>query len=313
MVVVGGDLNGDGFSDVLRLDQITNDVSPLGRWTATPLSGGVGGLTVGVPNAQIDFEGPSYNVGAAGDVNRDGYADVVFKARFGIVTYYGGVAALMTGSTPASETSQSHFTFDGDVDADGFSDAISTSNGAPSLIVSPGSITGFAATVQTIAVAPAETPAGAGFLAMIDANGDGFSDLAVTGRDNAVRLYAGTAFGLATTPFQVIPSAELLIASVAGDFNGDGWADLVVNHGASFGVHNGHDGGVDDAETPLVFPPSTTIVPVRGAVGDVNGDGFDDLTAAVFTADATTGRSTATGAVLFLGSASGLGVGIPIN
>jgi hypothetical protein len=54
-------------------------------------------------------------------------------------------------------------------------------------------------------------------------------------------------------------------------------------------------------------------MPVRGAVGDVNGDGYDDRAAAVFTVDATTGRSAATGAVLFLASASGRGVGTPVD
>jgi hypothetical protein len=229
-----------------------------------------------------------------------------------IASYHGGAAGLTTGSTPASETSQSYFTSDGDVDADGFSDAISTSNGAARITVSPGSATGYSAIVQTIDVPSAEIPL-ASLLVMLDANGDGFSDLAVTGQDHALRLFAGTASGLATTPFQVIASAESLIAEVAGDFNGDGWADLVVVHGGSFGVHNGHAGGVDDLELPLVLPPNAAPVATRGAVGDVNGDGYDDLTATVFTTDAVTGVSSATGAVLFLGGANGLGAGIPVD
>jgi hypothetical protein len=305
-----GDLNGDGFSDLLRLDA-NNQVALMGLWTPTPLYGGVNGVRAGTPIPQGVTEGAIYDVGPAADVNHDGFADVLLKTRFTLATYYGGANAVSAGSTPAADTSQSFFAFDSDIDADGFADVVSHSNGLAQIVVSSGSPTGFAALTHVIGLLDSEAPQ-VGTLLMLDANADGFADVAVTGRDHALRLFAGTAFGLSAGPFQVLPSEQSLVAVASADFNGDGWADLIVNHGGTLAVHNGRSTGIDEAETPLIMPPDATVNLARGAIGDVNGDGFDDLTATVFAVDPITNRSVVTGAVLFLGGPGGLGAGIPV-
>src|SRR5207249_4434034 len=157
------------------------DAATSARWTPTPFFGGPTGVTAGPPVAAIDVEGDIGTVGTAGDVNGDGYADVVLRTRFSVAALFGGALALTSGTTPGFDGPQSFFALDGDLDADRFSDAASTTAGVPRILVSPGSAGGFSSAEVAIDVPPAETPL-VGALAIVDANGDGFADLAVTGQ-----------------------------------------------------------------------------------------------------------------------------------
>jgi len=90
------------------------------------------------------------------------------------------------------------------------------------------------------------------------------------------------------------------------DFNGDGYADLLVGQRANrFYVHNGSANGVAEvASQTLVGPSNTNFASGLAAVGDVNADGYGDVVvgASAFTDDAEqAGR-----AYLYLGSGAGL-------
>ena len=222
-----------------------------------------------------------YCVAGAGDVNGDGYADLTVGAIYydhgetdegAVFVYYGGGGGLQTAPANPAKAAL-HFE----------SDQISANLGI--------SVTG------------------AG-----DVNGDGYTDLAAgaysydSGQadEGVVFLYYGGASGLQTVPANPAGAALRLESDQngaglgnsvagAGDLNGDGYADLAVgapsydngevNEGAVF-VYYGAPAGL---QTVPANPAGAALrlesdqagaylgYCVAGA-GDVNGDGYADLT-----------------------------------
>lgn len=199
-----------------------------------------------------------------------------------------GAASRSThwGSTPD---------FDGDGLPELVTAAISVSGGAGRLYrFTPAHLaTGVAdSTVSTTAVGFAQL----GFsMTASDVNGDGFADLVASapnqGMDSGgVYVFNGTATGPSPTATSISHTTpgELFGWSVssAGDFNGDGYGDVIVGapqwasgRGRAY-LFLGSTGG-------LATAPSVTLDPAEGpgsqcafsvaGIGDVNGDGLSDL------------------------------------
>ena len=127
-----------------------------------------------------------------------------------------------------------------------------------------------------------------------DLNADGFSDVIIgapqysngAAFEGAVFVYLGSVSGLATTtspPWTVEGGndSELvgLSAGTAGDFNGDGFSDLVIgfvqNNGIAY-VLRGSLSGLFYFEN-LEAPNTINFGESVGTAGDVNGDGFSDV------------------------------------
>jgi VCBS repeat-containing protein len=327
-VSTAGDVNGDGFADLL-LGVPYNEDGGGYAGAAYVLFGGAAGfgtaMTVsGITRQVLDLTNLSAaqgfiiqgdaagdragsSVGTAGDVNGDGFADLIVGAHF--------------GDDGGAEAGEAYVLFGG---AGGFGTAI----GGRQVI----DLTTLTAAQGFIIQGDAAVDrAGSSVGTAGDVNGDGFADLIVGapyGNDGGARageayvLFGGAGgFGTAIGGRQVIDLTTLTAAqgfiiqgdaisdwagfsaSSAGDVNGDGFADLVV------GAPMSDDGTLDAGAAYVLFGGAagfgtavggrqvldlTLLTAAQGFViqgdrgrdlaggsvstaGDVNGDGFADL------------------------------------
>ncbi|MEI8259354.1 MAG: VCBS repeat-containing protein, partial [Deltaproteobacteria bacterium] len=310
-----GDVNGDGFADLLvAADSV--DVF-AGRVYVYP--GGTAGLaaspalTLLAPDGAYGHFGSS--VASAGDVNGDGFADVVVGARSAAslsgraYLYLGSGAGLATlpALTLLPPDSMGSFgcsvTGAGDVNGDGFGDLAIGAYGVNSSVGRAYLYLGGAAGIGALPGVALVGPDGSygnfgGSLAPADdVNGDGLADLVVGAYGVAMSagrayVYLGTASGVSS-----VPSVTLIApdgagghfgtsVSGAGDSNGDGFADLVIGAdgvGTSTGRvyrYLGSATGVSTAPWITFTGPDGTSGFFGGSVrslGDVNGDGLADV------------------------------------
>ena len=271
-----GDVNGDGFDDVIVGDPYFNDplISGQGEGRAYVYLGSASGInpeSAWRVTGGVAFDWVGQAVGGAGDVNNDGYDDVLVGAleyTNGPPGTRGGAIRLYFGS--ASGLSQeADWTYRGEFGASFIGEYVG----------------------------------GAG-----DVNNDGYADFYVGGY-STTSSEAYVFFGSAGLPGEV-PDWTGAPSSIAGagDVNGDGYDDVICGtyfdygFGEQVSLYYGGETG------PSLAPDWTTRTTAFGprigrqmsTAGDVNGDGFGDV---IVGADA----NDATGAALvFLGSTEGL-------
>jgi hypothetical protein len=334
-VSTAGDVNGDGYGDVIVGAPQFTDGSSANEGRAYLYYGSAAGLgsspgmVLDGANAASNLFG--YSVACAGDVNNDGYSDLIisaflrtnnFASEGAMFIYHGSAAGI--SNTPAAVRDDGDQTFSGygtsvssagDVNGDGYSDVVVGSwsyddgpNGNEGRAwVYYGGATGIAATPSVVLnpLNVADAYFGNSVSCAGDVNGDGYSDVIVgaygmTNGSNAgeglAYLFYGSAAGLSTTPATVLDDCGQAGAqfgrgvACAGDINGDGYSDVVVsapsydeggfnNEGQTF-VYYGSAAGLSatpisqqdgGAETNMLFG-----IDIASA-GDVNGDGFSDI------------------------------------
>jgi len=305
-----GDVNGDGLGDLI----VGNFGGPSGGGSASVFLGDTNGVAT-IPTL---LTGPSmmygWTVGGAGDVNADGYADVVVGDMSFSYLYLGsatGVTSTVSGS-PLNGTGGMGA---GDVNGDGFADVIVCSRSAGSATIYHGGTSGLTAGTQLTAPA-GETSFGDACAAAGDVNGDGYADVVVatSGTANAYVFYGSPTGVLQTGPSKlpgVAGGGAGVTTSVAtaGDVNGDGYADVIVGayNGNRVFIYEGGPSGISGAATTTFSGlPAGQYASSVATAGDVNGDGYADV---VFSPSQCSGFSV----YVYPGSANGVTTTTPLR
>jgi hypothetical protein len=363
-VAPAGDVNGDGYSDVIVGANFHDAGGAAGadRGQAYVYLGGPGGLApipVWTVSGDENSDQFGWLVASAGDVNGDGYADVIVSAlthdaeagananRGRVYVYMGGASGLATSPAWTGSGDENNAGYGlsaataGDVNGDGYSDVIVGAYTDDAGGVDRGQAYLYLGGASGLAVNPASTISGDENNALLgssvatagDVNGDGYADVIIGayGHDagaaaNANRgrayVYLGGPGGLAATPLWTGSGDENgsfygACVATAGDINGDGYADILVSayqHDAGGGT--GAERGraylyVSSPAGPAPLPAWTRsgdenlafFGETLSTAGDVNGDGYADVIVGAKGHDAGAGQAADRGrAYLFLGS-----------
>jgi len=344
--VSAGDVNGDGYNDFI-VGAMWNDAGGSYAGRSYIYFGGISMDNI----ADVTMTGEAagdwfgYSVSTAGDVNGDGYSDVIVGAmdnraggiRAGrVYIYYGGTImdntadVIMTGEA-AEDRFGNWVSTAGDVNGDGYSDVIvgSTGNDAGGTSagrsyiyfggISMDNIVDVIITGEASGHRLGNSVSTAG-----DVNGDGYSDVIVgayfndAGGRRAGRSYiyfGGTSMdNLADVVMTGEAAGDYFGESVstAGDVNGDGYNDVIV------GAFANDAGGVDAGRSYIYFGGilmdnlADVIMTGEAAddffgyatsiAGDVNGDGYSDVIVGAYQND--TGGDNAGRSYIYFGGTS---------
>ena len=353
-VASAGDVNGDGYSDVIVGAHLF-DHGEIDEGAAFIYHGSATGIsTTAAAMMESNNAGANFGiVSGAGDVNGDGYSDVIVGAGLysnvevgegAVFIYQGSVTGINTTTPAIIESNQAGAQFGnsvacaGDVDKNGFSDVIvgaylydnvlHTDEGAA--FIYQGSAGGI---ITTAAAMMESNQDGANFGRDLagagDVDGDGYSDVIVgawyydNGENNegAAFVYHGSGAGIITTPAAVLESNQadanmgVSVAS-AGDVNGDGYSDVIVgayfydnvlhtDEGAAFVYHGSLTGISTTAAVMLeVNQDASRFGAAVACAGDVNGDGYSDVIVGAYFYD--NGQIDEGAAFIYQGSPTGI-------
>jgi FG-GAP-like repeat len=307
--VAVGDINGDGFADIVTADYgfsnssgafHNNDVSIL-------LGNGSGGFTKasGSPISLGSVVQPVEPYTAAvADVNGDGFADIVtvnYAASTVDVLLNNGNGTFAAPKSISLPGANPLFVAVGDFNRDGHLDLVTANNATGSVSILWGDGSGSFTLGPTLT-----TGSGPGTIAVGDLNGDGFSDIVVTnfggtnGNTVSVLLNKGDGTFQAASTVTVAAIGPLGVA--LGDINGDGKLDMVVagSTNSTISVLLGNGAGGFTAGTTIGPANDGNIEPFSVSLIDVNGDGILDIV--------ESGKSNTTGqgvVVVLLGNGNG--------
>lgn len=305
VIGAASDFNADGFADVAIAS-----AGPVEQQGFVDVyHGGNDGLSaapVVTLRSRQPGDGFAVSVANAGDVNGDGYTDLVVGASRALlggdaqgatgkaVVYYGGSLGL--SAVPSSEVfplaNTQRFGYvvagAGDANADGYADVVVISD--DDVVLYLGSQSGLRSHAFGHASRPRPTDEVRTFAPVADLDFDDHSDFLLTNdlRADGTRatVFAGEtgwAHPAQTQPVVFATMSTSLSAAGIGDINGDGFADLAIGDPRT---GSGRVGIFAGNERASFLVPAQTIDATGSlrqfgwdlaGVGDVNGDGFDDV------------------------------------
>ncbi len=323
-----GDVNGDGYSDVIvgGFDPFVNYGNVYIFFGGTEMNDTAD--VVMYNSVQNSNFGRSLS--SAGDVNGDGYSDVIIGAegfnlnRGAAYIYFGGASKNITPDvTMTGEAANNYFgnsvSSAGDVNGDGYSDVIVGASQYSSFkgrayIYFGGSSMDSIADLRITGTAGGDV-FGSSVSTAGDVNGDGYSDVIVGAYGYSSQTGRTFLFLGGTT---MDSTADLIMTgeatsnqfgssvSSAGDVNSDGYSDVIVganSYSSSTGRAYIFFGGLQmDAGADVTMTGETTnnfFGYSVSSAGDVNGDGYSDAIVGAFGNSSGTGR-----AYVYLGSGS---------
>ncbi|MBN1902234.1 FG-GAP repeat protein [Candidatus Sumerlaeota bacterium] len=347
-VAWAGDVNGDGYSDVI----VSAPYSGNGK--AFLFYGSQNGLSAAPDNTvECDLMGTGFGatVDTAGDVNGDGYSDVIISAPYyqngRAFVYHGSASGLGATHDWSVYTMESNTDFGtsahtaGDINGDGYGDVIIGAQGYKvggremgAAFVWFGSSSGLKSMASTAnydwRITTFQSYSRFGWVVRTagDVNGDGFSDLIIAspgfaggleGKGAAYVFYGNGRLFSSEPDWKMEPDQNNAYygrsVHTAGDVNGDGFSDIIV------GAERYDNGEIDEGRVFVyhgsVSGPSLTpnwkaegnqagcyFGNAVGTAGDVNGDGYDDI---IIGAKEYSNGELSEGAVfVWYGSSSGL-------
>ena len=347
-VFTAGDINGDGFSDVIvgsnLFDNGESDEGSAFVYNGSP--SGLTGVNWSTAGGQ-DNSVYGFSVSSAGDVNSDGYADVIVGAPYydngqtdegRAFVFHGSAAGLSAVANWSAESDQASSLFGisvstaGDVNGDGYSDVIIGahfySNGQANegrAYAYYGSASGLSITSNwTAENNNANSNFGNSVSTAGDVNGDGFSDVIIGAynfsSNGRAYVYYGSASGLSLTSNWNSTISQFAAqfgysVSTAGDINGDGYSDVIIgapsydngqtNEGRAY-VYNGSSTGLSLTQswTTESNQAGSIFGTCVSSAGDVNGDGYSDVIVGANLY--TNGESNEGKTFVYQGSGSGL-------
>jgi hypothetical protein len=370
-VSVAGDVNGDGYSDVIvgapGLDKPEGDEG--GAFVYLGSSQGLSGDIE--PSYEGDQGGAQfgYSVDGGGDINGDGYADIIVGAPYydigeggegKVYVFQGSASGLITSTAWSAEGDQKEAFFGwsvgmaGDVNGDGYGDIIVGTPYYDQDEVNKGNEGAvFVWYSSKKGLGPSGTPANAdwtvesdqksAFFGWVvsnagDVNGDGYSDIIIgapgydNGQDDEGRahLYLGSGEGLSSSPDWTDEGDQVdagygNAVGTAGDINGDGYSDVIV------GADQYDNGQVDEGRAYVYYGSQTGLAanPVWRAesnqvkarfgcsvssAGDVTDDGYADIVVGACRYEYHPQNLDEGAAFVWYGSTNGLGAnGNPLN
>jgi hypothetical protein len=309
-VVAGvGDVNGDGFDDVLV-------GAPGGNYAKLYFGGSPFDTLADLKFVSQQGSGFGHSIAGGGDVNGDGFTDILvgapgystgppnyFTVAGKVYLYFGGTQVdngpdvTMEGSGEEDQLGHS-VSFAGDMNNDGYDDIIvgapnnATTGGDKSDKCGKAYIYFGSAEMDSIADVLVEglepfDALGWSVSGVGDVNGDLFDDVVIGAPQwlapnefgKAYLVYGGHEIGLINSDVFVGNMRKYAYGrwvSGLGDLNGDGFYD--------FGVMGDWALSIYLAETLIDSIPAFTLIPdgnfrYLGGLGDLNKDGFDDIVA----------------------------------
>jgi hypothetical protein len=293
-VANAGDLNNDGYTDLVIG---AYDANKAFVYFGRPGFDGTSDLTI------EDHTGESYfgrSVANAGDLNNDGYIDLVIGASYAekAFVYFGGPGFDGTSDlTIEDHTGEGYpgvsVANAGDLNNDGYTDLVVGATGANKAFVYYGGPLFDGTSDLTIEDHTGESSFGVSVANAGDLNNDGYTDLVIgaNGANKAFVYYGGPLFdGTSDLTIEDHTGESSFGRSVAnaGDLNNDGYTDLVIGASGANKAFVYYGGPLFDGTSDLTIEDHTGESSFGRSVanaGDLNNDDYTDLVVGAFGAN----------------------------